>query len=247
MFQEWANAHVEHDPDSAQQLLDEVGLVDADGDGWRDLPSGKAFELVIDIGYWGGAVVPVASTEVFAGDLEAVGVKVLQNNLQGSPEFDLRARESAFMLQAGGASELDIWTYPSWIFPVDEWSRSWPLQGKWYMTGGAEGLEPTEVAKALWDIYQAGLAEPDVEKRHQYVWDAIRIRIEEGPFFIGAAGDRQEPVVIADNFHGVPKLVVLGPFFERSSSQRLNERWLSPDGFPNSTFSTLISSSRSGQ
>jgi peptide/nickel transport system substrate-binding protein len=80
------------------------------------------------------------------------------------------------------------------------------------MTGGAEGTEPTEVAKALQDIYQAGLAEPDVEKRHQYVWDAIRIHIDEGPFFIGAAGDQQEPVVIADNFHGVPDLVVLGPW-----------------------------------
>jgi peptide/nickel transport system substrate-binding protein len=212
VYQEWANAYIEHDPELAMELLNEAGMVDADGDGWRDLPSGRPFELVIDIGLWGGEIVPVASTEVFAGNLEDVGVKVLQNNLQGSPEFELRAMESSFMLQASHASELDIWSFPSWIFPVDEGSFPWRLEGKWYMTGGAEGVEPTAVAKALWGIYQAGLVEPDVEKRHQYVWDAIRIHIDEGPFFIGAAGDQQEPVVIADNFHGVPDLVVLGPW-----------------------------------
>jgi peptide/nickel transport system substrate-binding protein len=68
------------------------------------------------------------------------------------------------------------------------------------------------VAKALQDIYERGLAERDVDKRHELVWEAIRIHIEEGPFFIGASGDQQEPVVIADNFHGVSELVVLGPW-----------------------------------
>ena len=33
----------------------------------------------------------------------------------------------------------------------------------------------------------------------------------------------------------------------RSSTHRCNDRWLSPEGFPASKFSTLISSSRSGQ
>jgi len=36
-------------------------------------------------------------------------------------------------------------------------------------------------------------------------------------------------------------------FFERSSNHRLNERWLSPEGFPITKFSILISSSRPGQ
>lgn len=34
----------EHDVDRANELLDEVGLVDADGDGLRDLPDGSAFQ-----------------------------------------------------------------------------------------------------------------------------------------------------------------------------------------------------------
>jgi peptide/nickel transport system substrate-binding protein len=80
------------------------------------------------------------------------------------------------------------------------------------MTGGAEGVEPEGVAKALLDIYDRGLAEPDMERRHELVWEAIRIHIEEGPFFIGASGDQPRPVVIADNFHGVADLVILGPW-----------------------------------
>jgi len=109
------------------------------------------------------------------------------------------------------ASELDIWTFPAWIFPVGA-VRAWPLQFRWRLTGGAEGLEPSGAAKALLEIYDRSLVEANMNKRHELVREAIRIHIEEGPFFIGASGDQAVPVVIADGFRGVPDLVVLGPW-----------------------------------
>lgn len=38
------------------------------------------------------------------------------------------------MLRNAGTAELDIWTYPDWVFPVRD-NRAWPLQGKWRQTG----------------------------------------------------------------------------------------------------------------
>ena len=45
--QKWKSHYAEYDPDRAATLLDEVGLVDADGDGFRDLPNGDTFVLNI--------------------------------------------------------------------------------------------------------------------------------------------------------------------------------------------------------
>jgi peptide/nickel transport system substrate-binding protein len=115
------------------------------------------------------------------------------------------------MLRNCHASELDLWTYPDWVFPLRD-NRAWPLEGKWRQTGGEEGIEPTGAALELQQIYDAGLAEPTIEGRHQLVWDAIRVHIDQGPFMIGAAGDQSMPVVVGNNFHGIPDLVILGPW-----------------------------------
>ena len=77
-------------------------------------------------------------------------------------------------------------------------------------------------------IYDAGLAEPDVNKRHELVWDAIRVHIEEGPFTLGAAGDQPMPVIIGNNFHNVPELGVLGPWAPGSPGNLHPEQfWIS--------------------
>jgi peptide/nickel transport system substrate-binding protein len=226
VFQEWANAYVEHDPDLAMQMLDEAGLVDADGDGCRDLPSGAPFTLVLDLTDWGRESITVPSTEVYSGNLNEVGICTLVNNVIGQPDSQLRQDEGLYMLRNAHASELDIWTYPDWIFPLRR-NRAWPKQGYWRETGGAEGEEPLEgsPAQRLQALYDQGVAEPDVEKRHEIVWEAIRIHIEEGPFMIGAAGDQGMPVVIGDNFHGVPELVILGPWAPGSPGNLFPEQF----------------------
>jgi peptide/nickel transport system substrate-binding protein len=219
VYEEWANAHVEYDPDLANRLLDQVGMVDGDGDGWRELPSGASFQLGFYLMDWGQAPIAFEATESLAADLRAVGIESLieigapehLDRTWISPDLQSRLWPGFFMLIDCHVAELDIWTYPPWIFPVGG-LRAWPLESRWRMTGGAEGLEPTGAAKTLLEIYDRGLTEADVNKRHKLVWEAIRIHIEEGPFFIGASGDQAVPVVIADNFRGVPDLAILGPW-----------------------------------
>jgi peptide/nickel transport system substrate-binding protein len=211
VFQAWANSYIEHNPELAKSMLDEIGMVDANGDGCRDLPSGTDFQLVFDLTDWGTEAVNTPATEVFTGNLKEVGICTIVNNVIGQPDSDLRQTQGLYMLRSTHPSELDIWTYPDWIFPVRD-NRAFPLQGKWRQTGGAEGEEPTGPAKALQDIYDRGLAEPTEEGRDALVWEAVQILIDEGPFTIGASGDQAMPVVIKDNFRGVPAQVILGPW-----------------------------------
>ncbi len=228
VFKEWQQADAEYDPDKAKAWLDEMGMVDQDGDGWRELPSGKKFELIIDVGLWGGEQVPVEGSQVLKEALEAVGIKCILNNLQGQPDWDLRQREGKYMLRAAHASEVDIWTYPDWIFPT-RGNRAWPMEGKWNETGGKEGWkpEPGSPADRLLKLYKKGLAEPDIEKRHEIVWEAIRIHIEEGPFTLGAAGDQPMPVVVKNNFHNVSNYGILGPWAPGSpGNQHPEQYWI---------------------
>jgi peptide/nickel transport system substrate-binding protein len=226
VFEEWQQADVSYDPDLAAELFETAGVVDADGDGVRDLPSGKPFEIILDLGDWGGELVSIESTEVFREDLEAAGFNVIVNNLIGQPDWTLRQTEALYMFRNCHASEVDIWTYPDWIFPLRD-NRAWPLQGKWRQTGGEEGEqpEPASPAARLQEIYEMGLAEPDAQKRHELVWDAIRIHIEEGPFTLGAAGDQPMPVVIKNGFCNVPETGVLGPWAPGSPGNKHPEQF----------------------
>ena len=231
VFEEWQQSYAAYDPDLANELLDAAGLVDADGDGLRDLPSGEAFELILDLGDWGGQQVSENSTESFAADLNAVGIDVLINPLIGQPDWDLRQRQGLFMLRNCHASEVDLWTFPDWVFPLRN-ERAWPMEGWWRQTGGAEGWEPEEGSPAarLQALYDQGVAEPDVDRRHEIVWEAIRIHIEEGPFVLGAAGDQPMPVVIQNNFCNVPESGILGPWAPGSPGNTHTEQFWINEG-----------------
>jgi peptide/nickel transport system substrate-binding protein len=218
IFAEWAAIDSTYDAEGAKALFDGIGFVDADGDGFRDLPSGKPFTLVIDHNDWGGERVTTAANEVYQKNLEEVGIKVLINNVIGQAEGSTRGNYGVgWVLRNTHASELDLWTYPDWVFPVrgsGEGSRAFPMQGYYYQTGGEDGWKPEDGSPAarLQEIYRKGLQEPDEMKRHQLVWDAVRVYIEEGPFVIGGSGDQPQPVVCKNNFMNVPEYGVLGPW-----------------------------------
>jgi peptide/nickel transport system substrate-binding protein len=216
VYEEWRDAYIEYDTDLAAEHFEAAGFVDSNGDGIRDLPSGAPFTLVIDQGDWGGQVIPVVSNEVYATNLRDMGIDVLINDLMGQPDWTQRQLQGLFMIRNMHASEMDLWTFPGWVFPLT-WndSRSWPLEGQYRETGGQEGWESvpeTTWAYELQQLYDQGVATPDIDERHKIVWDAIRIHIDKGPFMIGGSGDQQMPVVVKNGFHGIPDLVILGPW-----------------------------------
>lgn len=228
VYEEWAAADAQYDPKQAEAWLDEIGMTRG-ADDWRTLPSGEPFELIIDVGDWGGDKVSLDGSEVLKEYLEAVGIKVILNNLIGQPDFRIRREEGTFMLASADASEIDLWTYPAWVFPTNG-IRAWPKQGKWFETAGAEGWEPDPDSSTmkLIELYNQGMAEPDVQKRHELVWEAIGIHIDDGPYYLAASGDRAVPVVLQDNFHNVPETGILGPWAPCSPGNKHPEQfWIS--------------------
>jgi len=63
----------EYDPAKAAVILDDLGVVDADGDGWRDLPSGDPLTIEINTG---DNTISTALCLILTDDWQAIGLNV---------------------------------------------------------------------------------------------------------------------------------------------------------------------------
>jgi peptide/nickel transport system substrate-binding protein len=241
VYNDWANNYIIQDLDKANAALDALGMKKG-SDGWRTLPSGKPFTLVMDISDWGGSLkVQVdAATEMQNQWQTNLGIKVQINNLQGQPDLDTRTNEGYYMIRAAHVSEIDLWTYPDWLFPVVN-RYVFPLEGRYYANGkdtctpkSADtqykdcGMkpEPGSPGETLQALYDKGKAEGDINKRHAIIWDAIEtVEVAHGPFIIGVAGDQAMPIFIKDNLHNVLDFGVVGPWAPATPGNQVAAQW----------------------
>jgi peptide/nickel transport system substrate-binding protein len=241
VYKEWAAAYANVDVETANALLDEIGFVDANGDGWRDL-NGQDLILTLDVTDWGGSL--KAQTDA-AAEAEAqwetnLKVQVEVKNLQGQPDVDTRTNEGYYMLRGAHISEIDIWTYPDWVFPIVN-RYMFPLEGRYFQKGGeactdqpTEGgtqypcgvkPEPGSPADLLQQLYVKGLNTKTIDERHAVVWEAIEVSINEGPFVIGVAGDQLMPILINKDLRNVLNYGVVGPWAPSTPGNQIASQW----------------------
>ena len=146
----WSSYMAQYDPDMANALLDEIGMKDTDGDGYRELPNGD--KLVVNLQF---------STQGVAGKLvELVGqnwadvgiqttVKEVTpdeyRSAQSSNQLDVMMwRKSQPLAIVMGNNEL-------WVPPYENYFglRNAMLWAEWIDSNGASGVEPPEYAKQL--------------------------------------------------------------------------------------------------
>jgi peptide/nickel transport system substrate-binding protein len=215
VWQEWANSYVEYNPQKANELLDEVGLNKRDEEGFRTRPDGSKLQIVVDITGWGGKDRNSEAAPVIKKNWEAVGIRTILNAVYGTPAEDARVHDCTYMIRFAHVAEMDLWTYPDWVFPTGDGERMWPGVVHWiknqvgrYM----EKPEPGSPEDRLIKLYYKGIATTDFEEQNRIIWDAVRIHIEEGPFDIGITGGQPSPIIVKNNFRNVPDFGILGPW-----------------------------------
>ncbi|TCK08628.1 ABC transporter substrate-binding protein [Marinobacterium mangrovicola] len=138
-------AWTEYDTAKAAELLDEAGVVDKDGDGLRDLPSGGKFELDIQYSTQGVATKVV---EMVAANWTDVGVKT---SIKEVTSDEYRNSQTANDLEVTvwnmGRPQFTLATDPAWLLPPYgtffdlrtgmEWSQ-------YLSSDGAEGSKPPQ-------------------------------------------------------------------------------------------------------
>lgn len=204
-YQKWAASYASYDPELAGSLLDGIGVVDADGDGWRDRPDGSALELIVDI--------PAADTgsidrmDLVKEDWEAVGLNTVLNIIAWEL-VSARHLAGEIMIRAWGSaaawglvSAATVWT------PIEgvTYSVGGARIGDYYNSGGERGVAPRpgSMLEQLQDAYTELISIVDPDERQARLLEAYQIHIDEGPITIGTIGEHPSPVIVKNNFRNV--------------------------------------------
>jgi peptide/nickel transport system substrate-binding protein len=156
---EWAFQYTEYNPDLANEILDGV-LPDKDADGFRTLPDGSPLDIEI-------GVVPAQFAawadigQLIVEDWADVGVKA---------HLELRERTLHFAMRPANELMSEIWNEDTTGFPFsgapkfdprsDPALTFAPLVRTWYITDGAEGVEPAPEIKQIVDIINEAKVSP---------------------------------------------------------------------------------------
>lgn len=133
----------QYDPDLANSLLDEMGMVDTNGDGFRELPNGDAIVLNMQFATQGiaGEVV-----ELVGQNWADVGV---QTTVKEVTPDEYRSAQSSNQLDVmmwikGQPAALHLGDNTYWIPPFDGYFdiRTGMLWAEYLESGGSSGVEP---------------------------------------------------------------------------------------------------------
>lgn len=207
IYEAWTNSFIEYNPEQAGSLLDSIGVVDADGDGWRDRPDGTPLEVVITMFPDDPRV--ASSLELIEENWEGIGLNVTLS-IKTWDEYTAANEAGEVMIFAWpSAAGWGLLSAPSVWAPVEgvQWAMAGMNIGQYYQTGGAEGVAPREgsMLEKLQEFYTIAAAATNAEDRNAALLGAYRVHAEEGPITIGTIGAHPSPVIVKNNFHNVPE------------------------------------------
>ena len=146
----WTTYFTEYDPDRANALLDEVGMADTDGDGYRELPNGE--KIVINVQF-STQEMSTHVVELVTQYWSEVGI---QATLKEIATDEYRSAQSANQLDVSmwpkGASIMShLGTNEQWVPPFASYFslRTGLLWAEWVESGGSAGVEPPDFVKQM--------------------------------------------------------------------------------------------------
>lgn len=194
----------ERDIDTANALLDEMGLTARNDDGLRLLPDGRPLEIIVETA--GERVVEIDALQLIDESWREIGVAAFPSNSQ---------REVFRTRIFGGEAVMSIWmgfdnalfapsTVPSELAPVDQNWLQYPAWGQYVQTGGEAGEAPDlDWAMRLMELYTDWLETPDTQVRMAIVDEMLDIHAEQQTS-IGVVQGVQQPVVVRNTLRNVP-------------------------------------------
>ncbi len=187
-------AYAEYDPQAAMALLDEIGLVDTTGDGYRNYADGSVFRLPLEFYVVTPAAIP--GVELAERYWQDIGVQVDAREVQGSYFWMLHGTNEhvATVWWADGPQLLD----PHFLgFNVHT-----PQWRTWHLTNGADGIEPPEWAKQLLRAQDTVESSADADERLEAGKTIWRLQQENLPV-IGTVVDPRTPFVYSKDLGNV--------------------------------------------
>jgi peptide/nickel transport system substrate-binding protein len=204
----YGTAYITYDPDAAKSLLDEMGLVDADGDGYRDLPNGDTFTptfMYCPV----GTFEPTSMLEIVKDHWSQVGINInlkmvsreLHDQLVAANDFDM----TGFKIPTADWRLGDQRNSSFWLAPVNNTSvvSPWPGWESWIMTDGEEGMEPPAEIKELVEICRTMITTLDRQVYNENLSKLLDAQAEN-LWTIGTVGLSGHPLLVSESLKNVP-------------------------------------------
>ncbi len=146
----WKQYYAQYDPKLANKLLDEMGLKDTDGDGFRELLNGDKLVINLQFSVQGA---PAALVELIGQHWGAVGI---QSTVKEVTPDEYRSAQSSNKLDVtmwrnGQPLAIVLGTNQIWVPPYHDYFtvRTNMLWAEWVDSNGASGVEPPDYAKQM--------------------------------------------------------------------------------------------------
>ncbi len=201
---EYAASYAEFDPERANELLDEMGLDQRDGEGYRLLPSGERLTFLLE--FVDAETPKAANVELVNQHWEEIGIdmntRIISDGLQ-------RERAGGNLMDASvwhgdGASDVLFPAQANYFMPKSRsWSPiNWTLYSDWYLSGGEAGEEPPAHLAELYDTWQEIQVEPDEERRFELAQFLVEQQAEN-IWQIGTIAEAPFPLVVRNSLRNV--------------------------------------------
>ena len=196
----WAN----FDLQKANQLLDEIGLVQRDSSGIRLMPDGSPLHLIIETA--GESTEQTDVLELVRDSWLKIGIKIFskpsQRNVFRNRIF---SGETAMSIWSGIENGLiTANSSPAEFVPTSQQSLQWPKWGQYYETNGKAGERPTEEhIIQLLELYQRW-KNTAAQKEKSEIWEKILKIHSDQIYSIGLVAAVLQPVVVSRRLKNVP-------------------------------------------
>ena len=196
----WAN----FDLQKANQLLDEIGLVQRDRSGIRLMPDGSPLHLIIETA--GESTEQTDVLELVRDSWLKIGIKIFskpsQRNVFRNRIF---SGETAMSIWSGVENGLiTANSSPAEFVPTSQQSLQWPKWGQYHETNGKAGEKPTgEHVIHLLELYQRW-KNTAAQKEKSKIWQKILEIHSDQVYFIGLVAAVLQPVVVSSQLKNVP-------------------------------------------
>ena len=196
----WAN----FDLQKANQLLDEIGLVQRDSSGIRLMPDGSPLHLIIETA--GESTEQTDVLELVRDSWLKIGIKIFskpsQRNVFRNRIFSGETAMSIWSGVENGLITAD--SSPAEFVPTSQQSLQWSKWGQYYETNGKAGERPTEEHIIhLLELYQRWKNTP-AQKEKSEIWEKILKIHSDQIYSIGLVAAVLQPVVVSRRLKNVP-------------------------------------------
>ena len=188
------------------ELLNQMGLLDIDGDGIREKPDGTPFDITLE--YSIGETPKQITVDLVTAHWREVGLRVNSRQISGALK-SIRSR--------AGVMDMSLWhadrnadilfpIEPFWYVPmhIGQEVTHWSEWSRFYRSDGLRGLEPPPEVKNLINWWEVLRKTEDVNKRVEYGKRILQSQ-SQNLWAIGIIGLGPHPVIVSNRLKNVPR------------------------------------------